>query len=630
MPPSITPNPLLDAALRYAASGWSVIPIAPRAKTPLIPWTPHQQQRATPEQITAWWTRWMHANVGIVTGAVSGLVVVDLDGPEGQAEFLGRCGGALPHTPTVKTGRGTHLYFAHPGHAVSNRAGVLPGVDLRGDGGFVCAPPGLHENGTRYEWVISPDALEAWRLAPLPSWLLDTASPLTALGGGIVPEGQRNEWLYRLVRSLRLKALSSEAITAAVRAENSARCRPPLDDGELDSLLTHALTQPDREDFPPPRRGDGEAGQDADSASGLAPEPLRVPDEAMGGVASPNPVRIELIAFDTIQPVKRVWLWKDYLAIGELSQLVGDGGVGKGYICADLAARISTGKEMPDGSPNPIGPSDVIILEAEDDPGSTLLPRLANQEADLRRVHLVRVHEGFGKFDVVTFDLGELETVIKAKQPRLLIISPLNGYLPASVNPDKDVQMRRVLHPLQMFATTCQTAIVSLLHVSKATERRAQHRALGSVAYINVPRVALGAAILSFAQGQPTRGIFGGLKNNLGPLGATLGYLIDDHGLRWDGPSSLAVKRVFEQTHESATEGPGRPPKELIKAQIFLARELGGRPEGRPGPEIRALAEKQGIAEQTLYRARESLGVYTVAKPGQVERWVLNSYSREL
>ena len=333
--------------------------------------------------------------------------------------------------------------------------------------------------------------------------------------------------------------------------------------------------------------------------------------------------RIELIPFDQIRPVTRVWLWKDYLAIGELSQLVGDGGVGKGYICVDLAARISTGKEMPDGSPNPVGPSDVIILEAEDDPGATLRSRLIQQGADLGRVHMVRAQERFGRLDVGTSTLSHLEEAIKAKQPKLLIISPLNSYLPAGVNPDKDVEMRRVLHPLETFAATCEMAIVSLLHVSKATERRAQHRALGSVAYINIPRVALGAAVLRSAEGQPTRGIFGGLKNNLGARGATLSYVIDDHGLHWDGPSTLDIKRVFEQTHESAPEGPGRPPKELVKAQIFLVRELAGRPEGRPGPEIRTLAEKQDISEKTLYRARASVGVSTLAKPGQVERWVL-------
>jgi len=167
----------LDAALSYLAKGWSVIPILAGTKRPPLPWKDFQTRRATVEEVREWFTRWPDAGVAIVCGAVSGLVVVDRDGDAG-AENLTVRGITYPDTPRVRTRRGEHVYFAHPGHPVESRANpdndrvraahpTLAGLDWKGDGGYVLAAPTVHPEGPVYAWDVTPDAAP---LAPLPEW----------------------------------------------------------------------------------------------------------------------------------------------------------------------------------------------------------------------------------------------------------------------------------------------------------------------------------------------------------------------------------------------------------------------------------------------------------------------------
>lgn len=168
----------LDAAFAYLERGWSVLPAEAHGKRPLIAWRSLQQQRATRHAVLHWFEHWPDANVSIVTGSLSGLVVLDVDARHHGVESLAaleREHGALPLTPEVHTGGGgRHLYFRHPGIALANRVGMWPGIDLRGDGGCVVAPPSIHPSGQPYAWRQGRAAGDL-PLADLPGWLLDAA-----------------------------------------------------------------------------------------------------------------------------------------------------------------------------------------------------------------------------------------------------------------------------------------------------------------------------------------------------------------------------------------------------------------------------------------------------------------------
>lgn len=151
---------MLDDALAYAARGWHVFPCKPRGKTPI---TAHGVKDATDnlDQVRAWWTATPDANIGLATGGASGVIVIDIDGREAEERYgLMLLTHGAPGSPTcpdgasVRTGNGWHLYLTPPGGvAIRNSASKLaPGVDVRGDGGYVIAPPSVHPTGRRYMW----------------------------------------------------------------------------------------------------------------------------------------------------------------------------------------------------------------------------------------------------------------------------------------------------------------------------------------------------------------------------------------------------------------------------------------------------------------------------------------------
>lgn len=134
-----------EAALTYQRLGWSVIPLQPGEKFPIVPWREFQDRRADETEIRSWFSSWPRANVGLVTGAISGFVVLDVDprhDGEDSLAHLVKSQGALPDTVEALTGGGgRHFYFASRDNDLRNRVAIMPGIDLRARGGMVVAPP---------------------------------------------------------------------------------------------------------------------------------------------------------------------------------------------------------------------------------------------------------------------------------------------------------------------------------------------------------------------------------------------------------------------------------------------------------------------------------------------------------
>lgn len=193
------------AALGYAARGWAVLPVhTPNSQgcsctqdcgssAGKHPRTLHGLKEASksPDRIWRWWRRWPEANIGIRTGRESSLVVLDVDvrhGGDTSLESLEATYDRLPRTLTALSGGGgKHLYFRHPGGRIPNSAqlGGFSGLDVRGDGGYIVAPPSLHQSGQRYSWEDASHPLEA-----LPLWLCDLLIPLRLSSPGVSPINQ--------------------------------------------------------------------------------------------------------------------------------------------------------------------------------------------------------------------------------------------------------------------------------------------------------------------------------------------------------------------------------------------------------------------------------------------------------
>src|SRR5215210_1254885 len=221
------------AAVGYRRCGWCPIPIKRGSKqTALSQLAPYLNRRATKEELAAW--AW--PGVGIVTGGVSGVLVLDVDGPEGEEE-LQKYGH--PVTPMVRTANGgLHLYFKYPEQHVRTGIRVAPGLDVKASGGYVVAPPSLGPNGRPYEWIVS---LEEAEPADPPEWLMSLIEKPKRNGaagpvGERIPSGERNKELTSLAGSMRRRGMGEAEILAALEVTNQQRCEPPLEVDELQKI----------------------------------------------------------------------------------------------------------------------------------------------------------------------------------------------------------------------------------------------------------------------------------------------------------------------------------------------------------------------------------------------------------
>ncbi len=255
---------MLEAALAYASSGFYVFPVwhasggicacgapdasspdHPRAKHPIAALCPNGKDDATrdPGTIRAWFKNAPHANLGIET-AKSGLITLDVDvaGSKQGRESLAEIDSELPSTLTALTGSGgLHAYYRQPNDlAPFSRIGVRPGIDLIGNG-YVIAPPSIHVSGKPYIWLTT------FEIAPLPKVLRDLRRahiervPLVEIGHTPIPEGGRNNALFKLGAALRSTAIGHDAIRASLHLENLRRFQPPLPYAEVDQIAVKVM-----------------------------------------------------------------------------------------------------------------------------------------------------------------------------------------------------------------------------------------------------------------------------------------------------------------------------------------------------------------------------------------------------
>jgi putative DNA primase/helicase len=254
----------LEAALDHARRAWRVIALhsiregrctcgravcdSPGKHPRLAAWP---SQATTDERtIRSWFAHWRALNLGIVTGADSDLVGLDVDGDTGAESLrdLERQHGALPETVVSLTGRGgRHFLFRHPGGTVSNGVGLWPGIDVRGDGGYLVVPPS--RTVSPYDWQIGSEP-GAVPLATLPEWLLDHLRRRDHRDGGdrlraygtplVLREGERNHRLHQLASLLRRYGLGERAILGCLEVINREHATPPLDPEEVARIAASA------------------------------------------------------------------------------------------------------------------------------------------------------------------------------------------------------------------------------------------------------------------------------------------------------------------------------------------------------------------------------------------------------
>jgi hypothetical protein len=240
---------VIQTALSLALRGLAVFPCRPRDKRPA---TASGVKDATTdlETIRQWWRPAPDLNLALATGAVSGIFVLDLDGIDAEAELrrLEKEHGPLPPTVESITARGRHAFFKMPLAPVRNSAGrIAPGIDVRGDGGYVLVPPSVHPSGRRYAWSVD----SAGDFASAPDWLIAQVSrsgtsceklnaPRTewrSLATEGVDEGQRDNAVTRLCGYLLRHHVDPFVVLEMLQLWNATHCRPPLPDEHVERIV---------------------------------------------------------------------------------------------------------------------------------------------------------------------------------------------------------------------------------------------------------------------------------------------------------------------------------------------------------------------------------------------------------
>lgn len=342
-------------------------------------------------------------------------------------------------------------------------------------------------------------------------------------------------------------------------------------------------------------RAAGHTGEDL--AAVVTATPLATTEALASEPAAPGESSPVLVCLADVEPESVSWLWPSRLARGKLTLLVGDPGVGKSFVMLDVSARISTGREWPDGGRALLG--DVILLSAEDGVADTIRPRVDALAGDAARIHVLRAvknEEVERPFNLAS-GLAALERAIADTGAALVVIDPLSAYL-GDRDSYKDPEVRALLAPLAALAERTGVAVGAIMHIGKAEQRRAIHRTLGSVAFVAAARIVLAAGK---DPADESRRLLVPVKSNLSAPAPALAYRLDGGKLEWE-PEPVAgvdADAVLGATPEDCDER--RDADELLR-ELLAAGE-------RKAAEVLRAARENGIPERTLNRAKRRLGI---------------------
>ena len=320
-------------------------------------------------------------------------------------------------------------------------------------------------------------------------------------------------------------------------------------------------------------------------------------------VPSINPAQIGTLVSD-VEREHVEWVWPGRLAVGKLTILDGDPGLGKSTLLCDVAARITTGRTMPDGAPAEQG--GVVILSTEDGIGDTIRPRLEAAGADLTRCLVVQTipeEDGPGRVPVLPDDLPLLEYAARRVDAHLMVIDPLMAHLGSETNSYRDQDVRRALAPISEFAERCGLAVVVVRHLNKTGGGSPIYRGGGSIGIIGAARVGL---LVGRDPEDEDRLVLASTKNNLAHRPESLAFrvvsaLVDPGTsiIEWEGPCSLSASDIL------STPGRGGSTTAVDEAVEWLKEMLADGP--RPAAEMYDAAEAAGIKKHALQRARRQV-----------------------
>jgi len=357
-----------------------------------------------------------------------------------------------------------------------------------------------------------------------------------------------------------------------------------------------------------PEPGEATTRDSSEPARPRTVPPSHPPGPAPKGQRAKVPA---LISLDAVQPRSIDWLWRGWIPAGMFSICDGLPGVGKSTMLVDIAARVTTGREMPDGTPG-VEPGVVLFLAYEDATAEILRPRFDTAGADVSRI---RVHDPEADDRFTLGRESHLEQLIREHDARLVIVDPLITAVTGGADMHKGQDARRVLTPVARAAERTGAAVLGVRHLNKGMSRSALLRGEGSIGIGGTARTVL---IVGVDPDDPDCRILARSKGNLAPPGASRRFALvgdpetDAARVEWRGESRYMADDLTGSEEESRSGA-------LDDAVAFLRSELAD--GAKPAHEVIEAGVAAGHAERTIKRARKRLGVRSEREGG---RWILS------
>lgn len=529
---------IMEAALGYAKSGWRVFPLRPASK---MPNSPNGFKDATTDLdlIEQWWKINPQDNIGIATGL--GLYLLDIDGPNGEESLNGLLekNEPLPKTLTAITGKGRHFFFSYDGRLGNTASKLGKGIDTRGEGGYVVAPPSIHPDGRRYKWLN-----EGTPLAPLPKWIV-TALNTTWIAPKYTPSPYvtnmhpfvRRVWesaqerLWNATQGCRNDELNREAFLMGGWIGSGSISRDTVESGFREIALAKGLS-------PSEISKTMESGISRGMLS-----PIYVPDERVFAHDNIHQQNARL-AEGTIN-IQRgssfgrsgvSFFWNKRIPLGKLTILAGNGGIGKSFLTLSLAAHVTAGTQLLDVENNTLD-GEVLFCSYEDDIEDAIGPRADRLGVDLDRTHFITsVDTEHGPRDFGPQDVPRIIDYLKqCPEIKLIIIDPLGSFMGAGTDSSAENQMRSVLGTLVKAAKETNAAVIMVAHRNKQ-KLEAGYTAEDLVKSICGSQgiAAISRSVLLVERDEEDLRWVKHVKSNYARLCPDVSYTFDDDGFTWN------------------------------------------------------------------------------------------------
>ncbi len=291
------------------------------------------------------------------------------------------------------------------------------------------------------------------------------------------------------------------------------------------------------------------------------------------------------------------WLWYPYIPYGKLTLLQGDPGEGKSSLVISLTAILTKGTALPDGTPLHTART-VIYQCAEDSVEDTIKPRLVKAGADCSKVAFIKDED-----ESVTLNDKRIEDTIKATGAKLIVLDPIQAFIPPDSDMQSASQMRAVMRKLADIAERNKCAVVLVGHMNKSCGGKNLYRGLGS---IDIAAIARSVLMVQRDEDNPKIRYMFPVKSNLAPEGEPVAFeLSTETGLRWYGKCS---KVLVDQ------EVVDKPKGKIEQAKYYLEKILLTGPQ--TSSDVMSNLQLFGISERTVRSAKKVMSIETYRKDG--------------